>query len=272
VLSLAEIQSEVLAAVCDVRTLVPTYVEAGVDETRRQTRFNIYRNNYYVAVINVLKERFPVTERIVGEEFFKATAREFVERTPPIGQSNLGYGADFPKFLETFPPVADLSYLADVARLEWARFEAAISADEPTVSSQDFNALDPAHAARVHFKLHPSLRALVSGYPVYDIWRTNHEDDDVQSLAGVRTNQAALIARSQIGIEVHETSASAIALIEALRAGLSLGDAYERVSDHLSPQDFSQILATLLAIGAVSSLSIPDLGDVQSVHQEPKHV
>lgn len=267
-LSLAEIQSEVLNAVCDVRTPVPIYVEAGLDETRRQTRFNIYRNNYYVAVINVLKERFPVTERIVGEDFFKATAREFVQHTPPIGQSNLGYGREFPKFLESFSPVADLPYLPDVARLEWARFESAISAEMPTVSSQDFNALDPAHAGRVQLNLHPSLRTVASDHPVYDIWRTNHEDDEVQSLADVQAGQAVLVARSQIGIEVHEIPIAAITFVEGLRAELSLGDAFEQVSDQLSPQDFSNTLAALLAVGAVSSLKIPVLDDLQSSHHD----
>lgn len=256
---------------CDVRMPVPIYVEAGLDDERRQTRFNIYRNNYYVAVINVLKERFPVTERIVGEDFFKGTAREFVQATPPIGQSNLGYGREYPTFLETFPPVADLAYLPDVARLEWARFEAAIAVENPAVSSQDFSELDPAHAARVHFKLHPSFRTLSSDYPVYDIWRTNHEDDEVRSLAGSREGQAVMISRSQIGIEVHHIPETAIAFFDALRVGLSLGEAYDSVSDQLSPRDFSNLLATLLSAGAVSSLDVPELADLKSVHPGKDH-
>lgn len=270
-LSLAQIQSDVLAAVCDVQAPIPSFVEAGHDETRRQTRFNIYRNNFYVAVINVLNERFPVTERIVGEDFFKATAREFVKGAPPLGQSNLSYGRNFPRFLETFPPVADLPYLADVARLEWARFEAAISVDHPTVSSRDFHDVDPSHAARVSLRLHPSLRTLQSDYPVYDIWRTNHEDDEVHPLHGVSGPQAVLIARSALGIEVHKIPVAAIALIRALNDGHSLGEAYERVIDQLSQNEFSQTLAVLLATGGVSSLKVPELAELTVEHHHNQH-
>ena len=267
-LSLAQIQSEVLAAVCDVGMVVPSYVEAGHDQQRRQTRFNIYRNNFYVAVINVLKERFPVTERIVGEDFFKATAREFVERTPPKGQSNLSYGCTFPEFLQSFPPVSDLPYLADVARLEWARFEAAISEDQPTVTSQDFSGINPAHAALVKLNLHTSTHVLTSDFPVYDIWRTNHEDDEVQSLRDSAGSQAVLIARSHKGIEVHQIPVAGVRFMEALTSGSTLGQAFERMSNQLSPNDMSEILALLLATGAVTGLSLPEFAEPVSTTHE----
>jgi len=258
VLSLAQIQSEVLAAVCDVRTPVPDYIESGFDDDRRLTRFNIYRNNFYVAVINVLKERFPVTERIVGEEFFKATAREFVEQTPPHGQSNLGYGTTFPAFLENFPPVADVPYLAHVARLEWARFKAAVAPDQRQVTSQDFAAVDASQAARVSFTLHPSMRTLSSDYPIYDIWRTNHEDEQVQTLSNASDAQSVLVIRNANGIEVHKIPNGAIEFIKELGSGRTLGDAFERVSDTLTHQEFSTTLSLLLSSGAVTELRLPE--------------
>lgn len=261
-LSLAEIQSEVLAAVCDVHIPVPAFVEAGHNETHRETRFNIYRNNYYVAVINVLKERFPVTERIVGEEFFKATAREFVQRSPPRGQSNLGYGRQFSKFLESFPPVSDLPYLSDVARLEWARFEAAIAPEQPSVTSEDFSAVDPAHAARVGFELHAAVSTLASRHPIYDIWRTNHEDEQVHALADARGGQSVLITRSASGIEVYPISTGAVDFIAALMSGLALGEALERVGDDLSHQDFSRTLSLLLTSGAIRALRVPECAEL----------
>ena len=37
-------------------------------------RFAVYRNNVVVGLRNALKSRFPVVEKIVGEEFFAAMA------------------------------------------------------------------------------------------------------------------------------------------------------------------------------------------------------
>jgi hypothetical protein len=46
-------------------------------------RFAVYRNNVVVGLVNALRSRFPVVEKIVGEEFFAAMARVFVLERPP---------------------------------------------------------------------------------------------------------------------------------------------------------------------------------------------
>ena len=44
-------------------------------------RFGVYRNNVYASLIDVLAGRFPVVARLVGEEFFRAMARAYVEQS-----------------------------------------------------------------------------------------------------------------------------------------------------------------------------------------------
>jgi len=68
-----------------------------------------------------LKSRFPVVEKIVGEEFFAAMTRVFVKAQPPRSPLLATYGDDFPDFIATFEPARGLPYLADVARLEATR-------------------------------------------------------------------------------------------------------------------------------------------------------
>lgn len=256
--ALAQIQSEVLAAICDVKKPIPPFIEAGADEERRATRFNIYRNNFYVAVINVLRERFPVTERIVGEDFFKATARTFIEETPPIGQSNLKFGQDFPSFLSDFPHCADLPYLPDVSRLEWARFKSAIAPDMPNVTSQQFSEVDPARAGLIHFEKRAACHMVSSPFPIYDIWRTNHEDDVVKTLNHSTQGQSVLISRTPLGIEVHQVSSASYDLMALLFTGTPLGQAYERVNDQLTQDELSETLSLLLSKNAVTALHIPE--------------
>ena len=261
-LSLAATQSEIMAAVCDVRLPVPDCVEAGRDEAHRVERFNIYRNNFYVAVINVLKDRFPVTERLVGEDFFRTTARAFVEQSPPRGQINLHYGGTFSDYLETFEPVSDIAYLPDVARLEWARFECAIAPDALVVTSDDFGRIDPELASLTRLRLHPSHRLVSSKFPIYDIWKTNHEDDEVRSLRHCRDGQSVLIARSSMGVETHQLPDGGVTAISALANGATLSDAFEAagqsLSEPLSKRDFSTTLAALLSSGAVSAVQVPN--------------
>ena len=70
------------AALLDARRPIPD----GLRDNRRgcsARRFAVYRNNVVTSLIKALKSRFPVTEKIVGEEFFAGHGARFVLERPP---------------------------------------------------------------------------------------------------------------------------------------------------------------------------------------------
>src|SRR5260370_23822662 len=83
-------------------------------------RLSIYRNTLYGTLTNALRLSYPAVHRLVGAEFFEASAQKFIEDEPPRGAYLDDYGAGFPDFLARFPAAASVPYLPDVARLEWA--------------------------------------------------------------------------------------------------------------------------------------------------------
>src|SRR3990167_8260186 len=100
------------------------------------------------------ERRFPVIRRLVGEAFFTPLARLYAEtdrpRTPVLAE----WGAGFAGFLEGFPPLAAYPYLADVARIEFARGRAFHAADAPPVAPEILAVADP---ERIRLMLHPSV-------------------------------------------------------------------------------------------------------------------
>ena len=78
----AEIQKAFAGAVLDAKVAVPAGL-ARKAEGVPSRRFGVYRNNVYAGLIDVLAGRFPVVARLVGEEFFRAMARDYVEHEPP---------------------------------------------------------------------------------------------------------------------------------------------------------------------------------------------
>lgn len=84
-----------------------------------ERRIQVYRNHYYVTLIEALAATFPVTHRLVGERFFAAVARRFAAASPPAGPCLFEYGDGFPALLESLPEAKAHPYLGDVARLEW---------------------------------------------------------------------------------------------------------------------------------------------------------
>jgi hypothetical protein len=84
-------------------------------------RFAVYRNNVFASLIDALADTYPVMLALVGNEFFRAMAKVFVQTNPPRSRVLACYGSGFADFVEDFYPARSLPYLADVARLEIAR-------------------------------------------------------------------------------------------------------------------------------------------------------
>jgi len=89
----------------------------------------IYRNNVFGGLTKTLEITYPVTLQLVGEDFFKRAATEFVYQNPSTSGDLHRFGGNFAEFLSCFPAAAELTYLPDIARLEWLCHEVFYEAD-----------------------------------------------------------------------------------------------------------------------------------------------
>jgi hypothetical protein len=71
---------------------------------RTQDRRFVYRNNVIAGLIAALGARYPVTECLVGREFFSAMARDYAVHCPPRSPVLLHYGEGFSDFVAGFEP------------------------------------------------------------------------------------------------------------------------------------------------------------------------
>ncbi len=94
-------------------------------------RLQVYRNNTVLNLTGALAAVYPVTRRLVGEGFFQYTAACYIARHPSRSGDLHEFGEHFPLFLQSFAPVAALTYLPDVARLEWAYHQVFHAASHP---------------------------------------------------------------------------------------------------------------------------------------------
>lgn len=198
----------------------------GSDPARR---FGVYRNNVIVSLVDALADTYPVVQALVGEEFFRAMAAEFVRRHPPRSPVLAWYGDGFADFIAGFPPAAGLPYLPDVARLEWLRVEAWHAADATALPLDELTALltDEERLPGVRFVLHPALRTISSVHPVVSLWAAHQQDDVAAALAKIDMGQgeAALLVRPDLGVEIIPIDTAKAGFIARLQAGMALGTA-----------------------------------------------
>ncbi len=98
-------------------------------------RYNVYRNNVTVSLIEALAAIYPAVQRITGVEFFRAMARSHIRATPPTSPLLFEYGRDFPAFIEQYEYARSMPWLADTARVERAWLDAYHAADAGPLSA-----------------------------------------------------------------------------------------------------------------------------------------
>lgn len=222
-------------------------------------RFAVYRNNVMVSLIDALADTFPVTQALVGEEFFRGMAGVFARAHPPRSPVMAHYGDGFPGFIEDFQPAASLPYLAGVARIEMLRVQACHASDADPIPPERFARLlsDPARLPTVRFMLHPSLRILISTHAVVSLWAAHQEDDIGSALAAVDAAQpeSALVLRAGLEVETYLVKAGTAAFVQRLQAARSLGDAAEQALAADPGFELSDALGLLLRCGAITGLA-----------------
>lgn len=230
----------------------------GSDPTRR---LGVYRNNVVVSLVDALASTFPVTQQLVGEEFFRAMAQRFVRQQPPRSSVLARYGGALPDFIAQFAPAASVPYLGDVARLEWLRLQALHAADAAPVEADAMAQClaDPEALARTRWHLAPCLQLFSAPFAAVSIWAA-HQEGSGLALENVDVTQAesAWIFRSGLDVMVLQTAPGEHALGQALQGGATLGEAVAQAQSQHADLDVSQALAQLLRHGLVVGLAPAD--------------
>jgi hypothetical protein len=218
----------------------------------RSKRFRVYRNNVFASLVNALRARYPVIERLVGEDFFEAAAIHFIEAHPPRSPILIHYGEGFSDFLERFEPARALPYLAGVARLEWLRHRAYHAADRNALRPSDLARAPSDRAFTLKFEFHPSAALAVSPYPIVSIWETNARDAETRFIGPGLAGEAALVVRPDIEVHVVRLDEAEHAFAAALAQGATLGEGAAKGAE-FDGFSLAPALAKLIAAGAFCS-------------------
>ncbi len=248
----------VSAAIRDPSLPVPAGIRASRARPDAPTdkRFAVYRNNVVVGLVDALAARFPATQALVGETFFRAMARAFALGNPPRVRVMTTYGDDLPDFIRAFPPAATLPYLGDVAALEASLAHAYHAPDAEPIALDALAALAPETLGSITLTLHPSARIVASPYPIVTIREQNLGDAADASPPEMTRAERALVVRPRFDVAVHRLPPGADTFALALQDGATLGAAAERASA-ADGFDLGPTLATLFSAGAMADIHAP---------------
>jgi len=229
-----------------------------------EARLGIYRNNFTGTLTAALKLCYPAVHRLVGAEFFEGAARIFISAEPPRRADLDAYGEGFPEFLAGFPPAGALSYLAGVARLEWAVNRALHAPDIEPLDLARLGAVAAADRDRIAFLPHPSVALVEVDHPVDAIWRAVLAQDD-NAMAAIDLDAGPvrlLVERRATGVEVTRLEEPTWRFAAALCASRPLQTAIDTAAE----VDAAALLAEHLAAGRFIRFELVDGPTTSGLH------
>lgn len=223
------------------------------DGKEASRRFGVYRNNVTVSLVNALSEVFPTVQNLVGEDFFRAMARIYVQDNPPTSRLLFEYGATFPDFLQQFEPAAELPFLPDVARLERLWLDSFHAADAAPLDGSVLQRVPPEQLASLTFVAHPATRVLRGAHAAVTIMARDRAGEPLDGLDPF-VAEDGLVTRPAYDPEVRHLPEGGADFVGMLIDGRTLGEAAGAALSVVPDFNLPAAISAIIEAGAFSKV------------------
>lgn len=216
-----------------------------------QPGWAVYRNTVIKGCVDTLLANYPAVATLVGEDWLRAAAAEYVTAHPPADRRMLFYGDGFEDFLASFPPAADLPYLGSVARLDRLWREAHAAAEAPRLQPGNLAELTASELQTLVLQPHPSTRwAWFPDLPAGALWRAAREHWNDPNPPAWQGDGLLLTRHANGAVQWQPLDAGGAALLDACAQGQPLPEAADAALNTKPALDLTALLHALLAVGA----------------------
>jgi len=218
-------------------------------------RYNVYRNNVTVSLIDALAATYPAVQRITGVGFFRAMARSHIRAAPASSPLLFEYGRDFPAFIKRYEHAKEMPWLADTARIERAWLDAYHAADAEPLSPAARATFPQERLADLVFTAHPATRIICSEFAAVTIFAANRSSEPVGRI-DASLPEDALITRPDLDVAVRHLPPGGAVFLTHLISRRSLGEAAAAALAASPAFDLAASIAGMLQAGAFTAVTI----------------
>lgn len=211
-------------------------------------RFDVYRNNVIVSLMDCLAAAYPSIREVMGEENFAKVSRHHIYRHPPKSPVMIAFGDEFPEYLDSLPALRKSPFLGDLGRLERAWLQAYHAADAVPLESSLLAEIAPEDTVRLVFETHPAARIVASDFPIAELfeWRHSRPQRDVD----LSVAQNVIVSRPYLEVKLTTVDRGTAGFFEALASAVPLGQAAAAASEAAEADfDLSRAMALALELG-----------------------
>ncbi len=210
-----------------------------------QLALDIYKNNTRGVRLKSLEIIYPICRKILSDKVFYLIGQQYVNEDAE-GSSDLNhYGESFNLHLKSLLEAGRLPeeycYLTDLAALEY-KLHAAYYAKADSVFPFNLFERKIKNKQKVHFKISSALGLIASEYPVYEIWRSNKEQQYAEKIETIESKQYLLVYRNEYKSSIAVISNDEYSIVKAIIDNFSLQEIINNTDC-----DINNVLPVLIA-------------------------
>ncbi len=218
--------------------------------------FNIYRNGYYRSTIDTLLSNYPAVLALVGDDYFRSLAKQYVSEFPPCVGSLVGYGHEFASFVAEHDVSRQLPYLSDIARLDRAWLNVYFAAENAPITTDEISTLmgRVGDIAMQQLVLCAATDIVSLDYAVTPVWQKLKEAGRLKIAIEVLKNpEYVLVWRQHSEVLIRSLPSVEYEFLSGLNAGLNLGEAAEFAVQHDTEFDLTEFFSNLITAGLLAT-------------------
>jgi len=189
----------------------------------------VYVEAYFSRLRDVLSDDYPKLTRAIGERF-AAMCRNYIRAYPSDRPSLRHFGRHVPAFLMEHLLSKERPWLADLARLEWARVEAFDAADRSTMKLEDLRRISADSWAELRLEFVPSVHVLELAWPADEMWQALDDGETSHSFAPGLTT--AVVWRNGFTVRHRRCDVDEARAIALVSRGAAFAQVCEAWADH----------------------------------------
>jgi hypothetical protein len=201
----------------------------GDDRLSAEERVDIYANMYFYRLLDVLKEDFPATLRVLGDDNFHNLATGYLLEYPPTEASVMHCGRDLPAFLPGHHLREQRPYIADLAALERALVEVFHGPDAAVLEAERLRDIAPEKWPGLKIRTHPAVQILKLEYRVVELLRAVEEGREWKA-ADAGANDV-IVWRRESRVFYRELERAEVRALEAARIGVRFAKICDLVAE-----------------------------------------
>jgi Putative DNA-binding domain len=215
-------------------------------------RVQLYANMYFLRLRDILRADYPKLAAVLGDDSFDGLVADYLDAFPSRHPSVRHAGGALPGFVDAHALGRRRRWLAELARLEWARVEVHDRVDEELLAWSDVRGQAPGDLGQLRLRLIQAHTLVNVDHAVTDVWsRVQH---------GKRPRRpgrrpGCILVWRQDGLVYHRMPPSdESALLPCLVSGTSFASVCDRLDAGGAPEHAASRAAELLATWTAAGL------------------